>query len=387
MRVAWPTILRRLTQNGHDGVYVVVKVPGVKGSPDDLLADVQAATERANAAMDRDGEELVWAQAVIPSVKGPMVDLDWIGTDEQTEEWLDVFAEALTGLGWAGQVTAAPQAFFPEDFGGYFGQPRLTCYLALAVEDPSGYFAPGPGRWLAEQDLTADLCRFAVEWTAMPGAATYLSEATSQVLIDDPRPAQALMTGAVRSAQASVTTLLTKPYRTRSASFYFNARVSFQAGADFSGTATPAWRDQARAVIEPLLYLPERMDYGMIRADGGLGSSFTASGRAEPYVDESLCALNRHMWSRYVPDAQGMQLLTRQHLDRAHDLSSWSVTEVAQDRFLVQAADLAPWWDSYTPDLAVLAQARSDFGDMIMTLADIEADPHGWLPGRGRAGE
>jgi hypothetical protein len=48
-------------------VYVVVQVPGVKGSPDDLLVDVQAAAERANAAMDRDGEELVWSPGASPA--------------------------------------------------------------------------------------------------------------------------------------------------------------------------------------------------------------------------------------------------------------------------------------------------------------------------------
>lgn len=69
---------------------------------------MQAAMEHANTALDRDGEELVWAQSVIPSVKGPMVDLDWIGTDEQTQEWLDAFAEHLSESGWAGKVTAPP---------------------------------------------------------------------------------------------------------------------------------------------------------------------------------------------------------------------------------------------------------------------------------------
>jgi hypothetical protein len=93
------------------------------------------------------------------------------------------------------------------------------------------------------------------------------------------------------------------------------------------------------------------------------------------------------MWSRYVLDAHGAQVLTRHHLDRAHDLSAWSVTEIAPDRFLVQATDLAPWWDTLTPDPAVLARARVDFGDMIMTRAGIEADPHGWLPERGRVAQ
>jgi hypothetical protein len=221
----------------------------------------------------------------------------------------------------------------------------------------------------------------------MPGAATYLGESTSQVILDDPRPAQPLTKGVMRSTQASVTYLLAKPYRTRSIEFSSNARVAFQAGADPRGTATPAWRDQAGAVTEALLRWPERLDYGLIRPAVGLGFGTELNERPEPYVDDGYYEIHRHMWSRFVPDAYGSQLLTRQHLERAHDLSAWQVTEVAPDRFLVRAADLAPWWDSYKPDPAVLARARSDFGDMIMTLADIEADPHGWLPGRGRAGE
>jgi hypothetical protein len=93
------------------------------------------------------------------------------------------------------------------------------------------------------------------------------------------------------------------------------------------------------------------------------------------------------MRSRKVQDAHGAQLLTRQHLDQARDLSAWLVTEVAADRFLVEVADRTPWWDTYAADPDVVARVPRDFGDMIMTFTDIEADPHGWLPGRGRANE
>ncbi len=48
IHVAWLAFRRRLRQNGNDGAYIVVKVPGVKGSPADLLADLQATMERAN---------------------------------------------------------------------------------------------------------------------------------------------------------------------------------------------------------------------------------------------------------------------------------------------------------------------------------------------------
>jgi hypothetical protein len=76
-------------------------------------------------------------------------------------------------------------------------------------------------------------------------------------------------------------------------------------------------------------------------------------------------ARNNHVWSGYVPDAFGMQLLTADHLDRVADLSNWSVTEVASARHLVQALDLADWFGPSGPSAEVVARARADFGPAI----------------------
>lgn len=387
VEVDWRAIRRRLRENDYSCVFVLVKLPGVKGSPDDLLEDVATALEAANAAMDRDGEELVWAQGVIPSLKGPMVDLDWIGTEEQTEEWLDTFAETLAGLGWGGKVTAAPQAYPPEDTRAYESQPRLTCYLGTSITGTEALFAEGPGRWLAEADLTRDLCDFAVRWAALPGATTYLGESLSNVLIENPRPARELQAAAERSAQARLLSLLDRPYRSRSLSFDFHANITFQSGATDLGEPTPAWRDQLPAILEPFRFRPEAMDYGFIRPAPLLGHGgfrMRAQRRAAPLVGDTHYLINRHMWDRYIPDAYGIQLLTRTHLEKANDLSAWSVEEIRADRFLVQSKDLPAWWDNVEPPAELLEQARADFGEMVMTYAAIEADPHGWLPGRGR---
>ncbi len=70
-----------------------------------------------------------------------------------------------------------------------------------------------------------------------------------------------------------------------------------------------------------------------------------------------------------------MQVLTSDHLHRAADLSGWSVIEVAPDRFLVEARDLRPWFAADEPDPDVLAAARDDFGDMLLTPEIIAANP------------
>jgi hypothetical protein len=56
-------------------------------------------------------------------------------------------------------------------------------------------------------------------------------------------------------------------------------------------------------------------------------------------------------------------------------MSGWAISEVAPDRYLVEAADLAPWYARPQPDAATLAQARADFGDMIITDKNIDLYP------------
>ncbi len=79
---------------------------------------------------------------------------------------------------------------------------------------------------------------------------------------------------------------------------------------------------------------------------------------------------HRTWWSRRVPDAHGLQLLTAEHLDRANDLNSWEITPVG-DRFLVSDPNPASWFANAQPDSATLERARRDFGAMIATAAEL----------------
>ena len=89
------------------------------------------------------------------------------------------------------------------------------------------------------------------------------------------------------------------------------------------------------------------------------------------------------LWPTRVVDAYGLQLLTRKHLERAHDLSSWKVTAV-EDRYLVQAREPGLWF-AESPDPEVIASARADFGEMIITLPELEAAEHARYEARVRA--
>lgn len=71
-------------------------------------------------------------------------------------------------------------------------------------------------------------------------------------------------------------------------------------------------------------------------------------------------------WSRSVPDVQGIQLLGPAHLAAAHDLTRWRTTPLPGGRALVEAPDLGAWYGADPPSEATLAQARADFGDLIV---------------------
>ena len=83
---------------------------------------------------------------------------------------------------------------------------------------------------------------------------------------------------------------------------------------------------------------------------------------------------------RFVPDVHGIQLLTEEHLARAGNLEDWDVQRVDAGRYLVAAKDLWPWFAENEIDLSILAAARQDFHDMLLTPEVIEAHRRASLP-------
>ncbi len=177
---------------------------------------------------------------------------------------------------------------------------------------------------------------------------------------------------------------LTDPLRARLGQFRPHGLVAVQVI-----DPTLDWRERLEEVRQLLRWRPPRSDYGYIRFAGGEG--LREDGLSWPHVKESAARYNRPLLSSFVPDAFGIQLLTDAHLARAHDLSGWDVTPLDGGRHLVVARDLERWFghpgrpggsgNKYNnpipddPDL--LAQARADFGSMILT-PEIVAEHNPW---------
>lgn len=130
----------------------------------------------------------------------------------------------------------------------------------------------------------------------------------------------------------------------------------------------------ALEMVEVLRHHAEHLDVGAVRP-GQVGRT-----RNFGYA-QSLWSENRHLWATRVQQPNAVQVLTSAHLELAHDLSSWTVEQVAEDRWLVATADLGPWFDhagdedaqNVPPD--VMESAVRDFGDMLLTPEVAAAHP------------
>ena len=83
----------------------------------------------------------------------------------------------------------------------------------------------------------------------------------------------------------------------------------------------------------------------------------------------------------------GVQVVSDAHLERANDLSNWNVTSLGDQRHLITAPDITPWyappipleppkflprWERHHPPDDLYQQALTDFGDMIITQHDVD---------------
>ena len=388
VEVAMSAINRRLRANGDDSIFLLLKVQGLKGTPDDLLADVEAARDAANAYMDRDGEELVWAGAVMPTLKGPVIDLDWIGTEEQNREWLDAFAEALTARGRIGTVTAAPIIGFPNSMADYFLEtPVPTAQMAFTLSDPSTYGYP-PMTWLVGEDATRHLAEHAARWTVQPEGVNFFRRDVAMLAVPDTGLADLFEEMAHRSAFGELTSVTANPARSRGVTINPLGRVSYSLGEDGGG-----WMEFVDDIRGSLRAHAALLDVGFVRYRLPSAPSFFLQDVPPelPGVGWYEYDHNRHLYPEYVPDAHAIQVLTQAHLDKASDLSAWKIEPLDNQRYLVEANDLRPWFEGATtpetwryriPDPELLAAARSDFGSMILTREMLIADERAWVEGR-----
>jgi len=342
--------------------------PGPPVSDDEAAAEVDRAIADANDAVP---PRTIVGGSALRAVHGVVVNLFWDGQDGKViRPWLTTFTDHLTADGLSGTVSTSRAA------------PDLTGFVELDMRFPTAFvgyriaeYIPRRERlrgWLVDPDTTERVVTRAISSASqLPNSECWAYLSAQRVEL---RRDQAL--GFLCSSAAVSSFSKTVLYRGG------NPVSLSQVGLTDVGEFTSQrvvlqshWQPMVEAMSHMLLIAPEAADVGMIK---NVGARSTSWQRLDSEVQQPVRMVmdyenSRHLWDEYVIDAHGISLLTDKHLDHANDLSNWTIEKVAPQRYLVSAADLEPWFGQRGPDEATLAQARADFGDMILNWDTILA--------------
>ena len=332
------------------------------------LGDVRVGPDTAFVGVSRDGV-VVMAEDVL-----------------DVRAWITHLCTALESRGVHGLLVAAPSRWPPLSAYPTSLWPQPAALLGYRLATPwtlreGGKLGSG---WGVDPAVTADLIQQAVTWLSAVDGETFAIQGlfSSRVQLED---LPELMQLGIRHDQKNhARRIRRRPLESASVELSSGGEVAYQHCV--AGQPAIEHLDHLRAA---LLWRPELVDWAIIRYTPGVPSRGWRGGYfnhypAPPQNTNSTWTRHRHLWERFVPDANGIQLLTTHHVERARDLSGWTVTPAGTDRWLVEAADLGAWFGPTTsdemvanqwPDPAVLAQARSDFGPLILTPQSAEENP------------
>jgi hypothetical protein len=348
-------------------------------SPEAGLAEMRDAVGLATEELETIGgeyaeiPEYVWAS---DSLVGPLIGLRVGEEHDRTELWVTTFVKHLEAAGHSGLLDTVRQASrprWPET-----APDVLLCYAAYTY-DP-GLMLGDPDRdrhWLVAPVATAAIAAAAVGWMVTPGASTLftqdgftldLGQATDEELASIVARTLAL------TPMPSLQRFNERTHLKRMVKMGPGAEAAYMHRSDTLG-----WAGQVASLREIATALPHLTEQAFIRPGRAIWGSWIDFESDElPGTTESLTRYNKHLLSAYVPDAHGFQVLRQAHLDNARDLGEWSVTPVGDDRYVVEYRDLDEWYTPPRPPGELIAQARADFGGMILTPAIADAHPPAW---------
>ena len=313
------------------------------GTSESEVDSAVAAADRASAAAY--GEEAAAADVVVVANDGIHIRLTKKGTTEARRAWLKALAAALPG----GTVER------PRTNRG----PNAVLERLLAVETVTSFAG-------AREAAAHSLAIKARRVFSLPGATAYVSSSEAAFALPDGPEADRVL-GLLQTSAPNVL-LVAQDDHVAELSWLMQDELTARL-VDSEG-----WQSHLDVARSLLREAAADLDVGFVRTCPGLGgwSTIHTYPPVPPAGTLTSAFFNsRRLWPVRVADAYGLQLLTGKHLNRANDLSTWKVTPV-EDRYLVEARDPEAWFAG-TPDPEILAAARADFGDIIVTQQELEA--------------
>lgn len=343
---------------------------------DDVASQVGDALEAANDAFDLSDPETpdVYAEGPWLAPLGPplyQIVISRSGYEHDMIKWFETFGAHLEAAGVAGKLAPAPSRDHPSwSVVDDMPRPQLMSFVAYNVADPT--LSKHRHTWNVDDDTTARIVA-EVELGAFPGAESFLSGEGYQLRTEPAAAAAALRRTLPKDCIIHATHVRQVPPRVVATNFLCNGTTGW-----LVYDPQQSWQDRLLQLTATMSELAADTAVAFVQYSTGTSSAWNGLDVGTPpmlgprphYFDR-----NPHLLTRFVPDARGALVLTDSHLERANDLSGWSIESLGHGRHLVQARDLAAWFAHPEPEPDVLNQARTDFGDMILTFADLGIDP------------
>lgn len=313
-----------------------------------------------------------------PSPKGYLSLVDDAHEPDELDTWLTDLAEHLTAAGITGEIRGVTPPPIPEWlWAGDLYPKEPTGFIAWTIDLDTVTADPDRrAHWHLDPTPTQRLSEHLDHWTRPGGPNLHVARGVFNTALRPDADAGPRLASAVLDAHsASLVRFDTDTQSARATYLGPTAETTVQ----ILGGDTP-WQERIAALTDAITALPDITRLALIRSSGRDARSWHSLDRAHPLPGPSAAVIAMNHLDRYVPDAHGVQVLTDAHLERAHDLTGWHITDLGRGRHLVQAPDLAPWYADLVPNPDTLAQGRHDFGAMIITADTITNNPPPWTP-------
>jgi hypothetical protein len=368
---------------GHTGVQVqrssIDRAWKVAGGDDTWLllrtksgsiAHFEAAVHSANAAAKRRGEgDDVFAEAPASSPLGFAALLSHAAFLESVHRWVADFVALLEARGFSGRLGGAPERK-PIALMASGLPPVPTAFLAWSLDHAA--IAAGRNQyWGVAADATARIAALADRWARLPAAQLILRQNIYDIAVDLDDAAAPLARSVSESGMAGIRFFRKQDQHVTNVSLAFGGQGVFQV------VSPENWQQRIARLRDALIALPVDTEQGFIRPGlrGTLTNAEMDAAQPLPGLKEHDVRYNKHLLDRYLPDAHGIQVVRTAHLDNAHNLTDWHITDLGHGRHLVQAHDLTPWYANPLPDPELHTQARTDFAGTLLTLQIITDNP------------
>lgn len=247
--------------------------------------------------------------------------------------------------------------------------PTPTALVAYRTADVPTLPVEKRGSWLVEGKITRYIAEQAQAWTYTRAGAQYLTrDADWQLEVTGLDNHHAIAQAIEHYAACQVSGVEQQPTRLRQATYWAQGKAVYQVCDQ-----TRDWSNHIDLLRRVLVWAPPHTDYGTVRMLPGNLQIWPNEPGTWPFITASELYHNGPLLKSMVPDVSGLQLLTDAHLERAHDLSDWTITSLAGGRHLVEAVNLGDWYTDPLPQ-GLLSKAREDFGSMILTSEFIKTN-------------